>query len=200
MTSGRSTRIRNWYRLPKIKDMAGYIAYIVLIAILGVVIYQDFRFRAVSWVVFPVLLAAAVALGLRQTGSAELLESSIINLGVLALMFAGLTIYFSIRERALVNIVNRYIGIADILLLAVIAVLFSPVNFIMYYMGSLALITAGSLIYLVLKKDVNAEIPLAGAFAITLAACLVFNGVNGAVSLYDDALALELLNPFLFTT
>ena len=180
--------------------MAGYIAYIVLIAILGVVIYQDFRFRAVSWVVFPVLLAAAVALGLRQTGSAELLESSIINLGVLALMFAGLTIYFSIRERALVNIVNRYIGIADILLLAVIAVLFSPVNFIMYYMGSLALITAGSLIYLVLKKDVNAEIPLAGAFAITLAACLVFNGVNGAVSLYDDALALELLNPFLFTT
>jgi Flp pilus assembly protein protease CpaA len=180
--------------------MAGYIAYIVLIAILGVVIYQDFRFRAVSWVVFPVLLAAALALGLGQTGSAELLESSIINLGVLALMFAGLTIYFSIRERALVNIVNRYIGIADILLLAVIAVLFSPVNFIMYYMGSLVLITVGSLIYLVLKKDVNAEIPLAGAFAITLAACLVFNGVNGAVSLYDDALALELLNPFLFTT
>jgi hypothetical protein len=180
--------------------MAGYIADIVLIAILGVVIYQDFRFRAVSWVVFPVLLAAALALGLGQMGTADLLESSIINLGLLAVMFAGLTLYFSIRERALVNIINRYIGVADILLLAIIAVLFSPVNFIMYYVASLALITGGSLIYLLVKKDVNAEIPLAGAFSITLAACLICNGVNGAVSLYDDALALELLNPFLFTT
>lgn len=177
-----------------------YIAEIMLIGLLGVVIYQDFRFRAVSWIVFPILLVISLTLALGEISGSELIRGAMVNLGLVALIFFGLTIYFSIKERSLVNIVNKYIGIADLLLLVVIALLFSPVNFIIYYVGSLFLITLGSVVYLVTKKNVNAEIPLAGAFSIVLIACLVYAGVTGNINFYDDELVLELLNPFLLAT
>ena len=177
-----------------------YLVEILLVGLLGIVIYQDFKFRAVSWIVFPILGAIASALGLMHVTGAELLDSAIVNLGFVGLIFGGLTLYFSIKERALVNIINKYIGIADLLLLIVIALLFSPVNFIMYYVTSLVLITMGSVVYLLIKKDMKAEIPLAGAFSIVLIVCLAYAGFTGDISLYDDGFVIELLNPLWLTT
>ena len=177
-----------------------YIIDGILVVSLGVVIYQDFKYRAVSWIVFPVLFVIAIFVALGKVGTIELLESSLINLGMLTLIFAGLTIYFSMKERVLINIINKQIGIADLLLLIVICLLFSPVNFIMYYVASLIVITMGSAVYLAYKKDMKAEIPLAGAFSILLIACLLYAGITGNINFHDDGLVMELLNPFLLTS
>ena len=176
-----------------------YLVEILLIGLLGVVVYQDFKFRAVSWVVFPALAVIALVLALVQIPGSELLGSALVNMGFVGLIFTGLTVYFSVKERALVNIVNKYIGVADLLLLIVIALLFSPVNFIVFYVVSLVLITLGSIVYLIAKKNIKAEIPLAGAFSIVLIACLAYAGFTGDISLYDDGLVMELLNPLLLT-
>jgi len=145
-------------------------------------------------------LVIALIVALDQVQSTVLFELALVNLGVVLLMFSGLTLYFSIKERSLVNIINKYIGIADLLMLVVIALLFSPVNFIVYYVVSLILITAGSIVYLITKKNMQAEIPLAGAFSIILIACLLYAGITGNINFYDDALVMELLSPLILTT
>ena len=179
--------------------MMSYLIEIGLIGLLSVVIYQDFKYRAVSWIVFPVLFVVSLMLALGEINGFQLMQGAMVNLSLVALIFIGLTIYFSVKEKALTNIINKYIGIADLLLLMVIALLFSPVNFIMYYVISLVIITAGSAVYLISKKNVNAEIPLAGAFSIVLIACIVYAGITGDINFYNDEFVMELLNPILLT-
>jgi len=177
-----------------------YLINTILIAVLGVVIYQDFRYRAVSWIVFLVLFIVSLIVGLGEISAADFVQSSLINLGILAIIFAGLTLYFSLKEGKLVYIINKYIGVGDLLLFVILAILFSPANFILFYTISLLLTVLGSAAFILFKKDNKAEIPLAGAFSIVLIACLIYAGLNGDINLYDDGLVLELLNPFLFTT
>ncbi|HIA12588.1 MAG TPA: hypothetical protein EYN69_11040 [Flavobacteriales bacterium] len=167
---------------------------IAILTALSFIIYQDFKFRAVSWVVFPILFMLAVINGVQYVGTAELMRSSLINIGFVVAIFISLTIYFSIKNRSFTNIIDNQIGVADLLLLLVICTVFSPVNFLIYYVSSLFLITLVSAGYIILKQNTKAEIPLAAGFSATLICILVFQMSSVDVNLYDDMLALQVLN------
>ena len=72
--------------------------------------YQDLRYRAVYWLIFPVLLALLVGVTLGESLGREILISSSLNLAFLMLQLMLLTIYFSMKNKKWVNITKNYLG------------------------------------------------------------------------------------------
>lgn len=175
-----------------------YIIDLLIIVTLGYIVYQDIKLRKISWVILPVLFIVTAVSGLFFNDLQELSYFFLINLGFIAFQMLCLTLYFSIKHRSFTNIINKYIGIGDLLFFTVICAMFSPVNFIAFYLSSIILITIISLGYVTIKKNSKIEIPFAGAMAVILICCFVYKNISGSVDFYNDTLTLELLNPYLW--
>jgi hypothetical protein len=138
----------------------------------AVIVYQDFRERKVSaWL----LIVLSVALFLQTSLSSSVgtaLENTLVNTLFVLFLLVTLTAYFSLRARRFVNIVDTYLGLGDILLLLGISSCFPLFNFVLYFTLSLLLTLGGILILKLLRISSKAEIPLAGALAITLGTLL----------------------------
>lgn len=139
----------------------------ILILILMGMGIQDFKFRAISWYLFPLLVAALLVMNRSFS-----LNDCFINFGFIALVFVLLTGWFSIKEGSMVNLTERHLGIGDILFLLCLAFFFSPINFFLFYLCSLLLIAVGTGLYLLIAKPENFTIPLAGLQAFVFIALL----------------------------
>ncbi|MFK8103067.1 MAG: hypothetical protein AB8G15_11100 [Saprospiraceae bacterium] len=135
---------------------------LLLITLLGI-IYEDFNYRGIHW--WWLLLLLLSILGWRPWNY----EQIVINWGFLISQFILLTAYFSFKRKAFTCIIDQYLGLGDILFLLVIAILFSPFNFLLFFLGSLITSLVFFLVYQSLFPAPSAPtIPLAGAMAITL--------------------------------
>ncbi len=135
---------------------------LLLIALLGI-IYEDFNYRGIHW--WWLLLLLLGILGWRPWNY----EQVAINWGFLISQFVLLTAYFSLKRKTLTNIIDQYLGLGDILFLFVIAILFSPFNFLLFFVASLMTSLLVFLVYQHLFPTTSAPtIPLAGAMAIIL--------------------------------
>nr|WP_162989044.1 hypothetical protein [Pedobacter schmidteae] len=136
-------------------------------AILGLILIgmgiQDFKFRAISWYLFPLLTGCLLLINPSFS-----INACLINLGFIAFVFVLLTGWFSLREGSMVNLTQRHLGIGDILFLLCLAFFFSPVNFFLFYLSSLLLVAIGTGLYLILAKPENFSIPLAGLQGLVL--------------------------------
>lgn len=132
-------------------------------AILLFIAWQDFKFRAVYWWLFPLLLITLAIAKVWQTNSLQMASDLRYNCAFLGVQLLTLSLYFSLKQRNLVNIFNGYFGLGDLLFLFSIAAYFSVVNYIIFYLLSLFLA-----IVLSLFREANAKIPLAGQQAIAL--------------------------------
>ena len=125
---------------------------------------QDWKFRAVHWVVFPVLGATALfLLKISLIGHWEIL---IYNAAFLITVIFCLSAYVMIKEGRFVNLFREHFGFGDLLFLLVIIPLFSPQNYILFFITGMFL---SALLHLLLtiKKPIS-TIPLAGYLAIYL--------------------------------
>ncbi len=142
---------------------------LLILLTLSILTYQDFKERAISWLTIPTLIilfsAGAV---IESTSFRDYLMDVGINLTFVAIQMAILFIYFSLRAGKLTNLINTKIGIGDILFFIALTFAFSPVNFILFYVGSLSIITISFLFMKLLFKNISPEIPLAGAMAALL--------------------------------
>ena len=144
-----------------------------VLIILGIIAYQDFKYRAVYWICFPVL---AVLLGIQKTidnGFQSFLTESLFTGGFLLLQFLVLWLYFTIRYRKPINLTNGYLGWGDILFLLAACFYLSPLNYVVFYVGSLVV----AIVYaitdrLIFKKD-DLTIPLAGIQALLFVLLLI---------------------------
>lgn len=144
-----------------------------VLIVLIIIAYQDFKYRAVYWICFPVL---AVLLGIHKTidnGFQSLLTESLFTVGFLLIQFLVLWLYFTIKYRKSINLTNGYLGWGDILFLLAVCFYLSPLNYVVFYVGSLM----ASIIYalanrLISKKD-TLTIPLAGIQALLFALLLI---------------------------
>ncbi len=160
---------------------------------LVIVFIQDIKYRQISWWLIPVL---ALIFGMKATFSIDLntmFYFSIINFFFFFLQLLLLTIYFSIKNKKYINIVNSYLGIGDILFIIVTCMAFSPVNFIFFYITGLIVTLAAMIIYNIKAKVTEKEIPLAGVMAILLAICLLYNRVK-QLDFYNDQFLLTVFN------
>lgn len=163
---------------------------LIVLALL-LVFWQDHIYRAVSWPAFPAL---GILFFLHSSLVLEL-QTILMNFLICFLFIlsqAGIiTLYFSLKEKRWVNLFKGYLGPGDFLFLIASAFLFSPVNYLLFYMCSLTIVLAWEIIRRFLLRTEDRKIPLAGIQALMMAAMFFAMDLCRCFSLTDDQTLLR---------
>ncbi len=145
-----------------------------ILIVLGFIIYEDFKFRAVTWYLFPLLALLILVEDIVVYISLMSFQVFVINFLFIIIQLITVTLYLSIKNRRWVWIWEQYLGLGDILFFLVLCLFFSSFNLIIFYLGSLLL----TVIAVLLLRRIYPSfiiIPLAGLQSCFLAALIVFN-------------------------
>lgn len=148
--------------------------------------YQDFKSREISvWllvilVLFPILNNENWSL---KYGKDVLLGISFLSVQVLLTI-----LYFKVKGVDVKELLQKYIGMGDLLFFIVIAFYFSPFNYVLFLNVSLLFSLMAYYSYKLMVKNTSIFIPLAGLQAICLSIVLLF-----PISLQNDNLILQFL-------
>ncbi|RYE25519.1 MAG: hypothetical protein EOP51_03885 [Sphingobacteriales bacterium] len=153
-----------------------------LLATLLFIAWQDFKYRAVYWWLFIVLLFTLTVIKLEQSNWAIFYQDFLTNSGFLLLQILTLNIYFSIKQGKLINLFNGYFGLGDLFFLLAIAAYFSFVNYLLFYTGSLLIIMAIN----ITGKRREYKIPLAGEQALLFSILLIIERLYTPLNLTTD--------------
>ncbi|MBL7883526.1 MAG: hypothetical protein JNL69_05625 [Bacteroidia bacterium] len=156
--------------------------YICLISI----VYQDLKYRAVHWFIFPALFLTFGIKSLQTLTFEELAQHTFFNLGFVLVQLILLSVYMSIKHKKITNIINTQLGLGDILLWICLSIAFSPTNFILFFISGLCFSLIVYLIFRFLKKDSSEEIPLAGLQSLFLTIILLYNHFFSPLNLYSS--------------
>lgn len=146
-------------------------AVILLLIFMAV---QDFRYRAISWYAFP-LLAAGMLLSNRSFEASEFG----LNVLLIAMNFGLLTLLLSLKYKKPVNPFSLHIGLGDLLMLICMALYFPVLNFFVFYLLSLILISLGGGIHQLFLRNRSWTIPLAGLQSLMLLCLVLVVAVSG---------------------
>lgn len=165
-----------------------------ILLVLGVIFIQDFKSRSVYWFSFPVLSLLFLITRLEQHQLlSEIRQQVLVNTGFLLLQLFIISVYFSIKNKRLVNITGSLLGWGDILFLLSIAFFLSILNFLFFYIGSLILILLGWLAWQRFSKEKNEQIPLAGLQAIMLLCLLAIDWWWLPINITNDDWIIRLI-------
>lgn len=152
------------------------VVFVLLLLILGAVVFQDFKSRAIDWYL-PFLLMIGFFSYALENSNIPIGDYAVIiaiNSGFLLVQMLVLTIYFSLKASRWVNIIDKFIGLGDILVLVSFSFIFSPGNFILFFTFSFFLAAFFTLIFTsVFGREKMRQIPLAGILCFQLAVVLV---------------------------
>ncbi len=157
----------------------------ILICLLSIIVFQDFKYRAISWFLIPLLFVGFVIYAMLTIEVSELLTYFGINLYMVFTTLLGASIIISIKNKKLTNIIDTYFGLGDVLFFVVLTTVFSPINFLIFFIGSIfivAVIYGG--ITLFRKKQILT--PLAGAMSILLIISIVVEQLIPNLNFYQD--------------
>lgn len=163
---------------------------ILLIVVLLFIIYQDFRFQAVSWIFFLIGFVFNIFVAVKFNSIPNLFFN--VSFIALFILFQLSIIYFFswFKYKKRINIFESVFGFGDLLFLIMIIPLFSPLNFIVYFIAS---VMFSLLVYSILnligiyKKQ---RIPLAGLQSLFLL-IVIISQIFIKFSLYNDYIILE---------
>jgi hypothetical protein len=164
--------------------MLGLVKVAVLLCLL-LIAWQDFKWRAVSWIWIVLAFIGFVFIAIQQIDVKLEIKYLLINNSFISIQLIILTLYMSLKNKKIINIVNQYLGLGDILFFVVMAAAFSPIHFILFYLASTVITLLGYVIYKLVKKT-NAEIPLAGSMATLLSILMLLNFYFENINFYND--------------
>jgi len=144
----------------------------------GVIFYHDIKYRAVTWIAFPVLLVAGILFNLVEHQQLSILFANVLlNTCFLGIQFLLLWLYFLVKKNR--SSLQSGIGGGDILFLFASCFFFSPLNFLLFYISSLIFSLATFLILSgrINKKRAEVTVPMAGLQSIFLQLFLTINVV-----------------------
>lgn len=162
----------------------------LIIASLLPIIWQDFRDREIH----AGFLSAFIILSCINAWMAGLPNQEwISNIVFIAFIMAVLSLYFSMKNRRWVNIVDTHLGLGDIVFFIGLCFLFPLANLLAFFVFSLifSLISYGAIT--LLKKEGHDNIPLAGLMGICLTGVIILSEVND-YDLNDNRYILTKLN------
>ena len=165
----------------------------LILAVMAVIMYQDFKTRSIVWVVIPALIVFFMAQNILTVGLGGTGKNFLINFLFYSMQLLLISFYFSIKKRKLVRIADNYLGWGDILFLLTLCLAFSPVNFLVFYLVSLSVVLLTSLIYRIAVKQREFQIPLAGGIAIAYSLCLVMDYLLPAFDRFNDTMLITLM-------
>ncbi|AZI24064.1 hypothetical protein EA772_01415 [Pedobacter sp. G11] len=157
-----------------------------IIMVLGMMFYQDLKYRGIYWWLFPLLFLGLFAHSVFVSGCMNVLMISLWNSSFVLLQVFLLTLYISFRKWKLTNIFEGYFGIGDLLFLISIACAFSVVNYVMFYIVSLLLCILLTLLLKYNKNHSGEKIPLAGYQSLMLIGVLLFDKCQSEWKMVSD--------------
>lgn len=157
-----------------------------ILIVLCTIVYQDFKYRAVYWICFPLLAVLFGVYRIIANGLPGLLTDLLFTGGFLLLQLLILWLYFVIKYRKPVNLTNGYLGWGDILFLLAVCFYLSPVNYIVFYVVSLIVSIFYALVTRLITKKEELTIPLAGIQAFLFVMILIA-GMLMHVNFYEDS-------------
>ncbi len=150
--------------------MLGSVFYWALILVLLGITYQDYKFRGVSWYLFPLVLIL-FTLYYKPFHNLEIfLYSMIANLIFILFQFGFLILYFRAKKIGVKLLLKKYIGFGDILFFMVLAIIL-PFPFYPVFMVTSLIISA--LLGLIFYRKTS--VPLAGIQSFCLVLCLIID-------------------------
>lgn len=130
------------------------------IGMLGM-LYEDIRFRLVHVYWYPVVVPGLLGLALEAQVFYTVLQQTGQNMLFISLLLFVLTLYFSIKEKKLVNLFANYMGWGDVLFFLSAVVYFPLDHYILFFIITvLVALLLTPIFYRLQGKD--RHIPLAG--------------------------------------
>ncbi len=144
----------------------------LLLLPLGAIVYQDFKFRAIGlgWLILLCLLIVIRTANILEgslTAAYSLANSTFVIIQVIFI-----TVFYSLKNKRFINIGAAYLGWGDVLFFIAISPLFSPVNYVLFYVVSLTL-TLCLFVGIQVYTRQPQLIPLAGCVAACLMTLLI---------------------------
>jgi len=141
------------------------LAWALMAAASVTITHQDLRNREISlWTVIAVFLSA-MYLSASSTGIQATLSYGIMNILFLFIQLGIITLFYGLT-RSQWNIFDTLFGWGDVAFIAGIAMIYSTVNFLIFYTGSLIITLTLFLMYRVVSKKTETTVPLAGVLSI----------------------------------
>jgi hypothetical protein len=165
---------------------------ILILFSLSFIVFQDFKQRQISWFLIPLSFAGFACKAILYKEYE--LSVFLFNSAFIVLQLICLTIYFSIKNKKLMNIIDTHIGLGDVLFFIVVCTAFSPLNFITFYVCCMIVTLVGIIAYNFFSSRQTKDIPLAGAMAFTLMILIITNWTVPGVDLYNDTYLLNLMH------
>lgn len=170
--------------------MLGVVVKIAVMASLFAIIYQDIKDRTVYWWLFLLSALGLATLHMLNVGWLQFGIHSIINSAIIGLILLILLGYSRFKMQA--DGLQDVFGLGDILFLFALAIGFSTVSFITFFVFGLLFSLALHIVlsYLLSRKrsteDIDATVPLAGYLALFFSGILVVHWSG----FYDDLYVL----------
>lgn len=161
------------------------------IALLFILAYQDFKDRLISWIPLVLLFVLFSFSSILANNFQTAGRYFGMNVLILFVQLAGLTLYSLIKNKRLVNIIDTQIGLGDVLFFVLLCTVFSPVNFLPFYTGSLIVSVILFFIFKKLSISKTTEVPLAGIMSVMLILLLAVKLIVPTIDLYDDYWVLK---------
>lgn len=113
---------------------------VLIIGLLGFMSFQDFKYRAIVWLLFPITCTLFVIKGLTELDTKSYIVNLLINFAFIILLLSISTAYFSFKNKKPTNIIDKYFGSGDILFFLLLCTVFPPLNLIVFLIAALLLI------------------------------------------------------------
>ena len=149
--------------------MVDFIILILLIGILVLTIYQDCKYRLIH-VIIPIVLLILASWSFLSKGL--LIRDLLPSLVFLTLVIIGLFVYVSVKSKRLVNPIDSFLGLGDVLFFLAIIPLFYVTSYVLFFISGMFF---SAIMHLVLGGQKKDHLPLAGYLSIYLIVLLIVN-------------------------
>jgi len=154
----------------------------VLCFVLLILAIQDFRLRAVHWILFPILLMLFIADSLSQVDLKDYIFDISINLLLVCVQGVILFVYYSVQGRKLKHILTSILGLGDILFIIIMAFAFSWTSFIFHYIAGLVFALILWVILSFVARQGPQLVPLAGLLAVYMILVIIAGALVPEIS------------------
>lgn len=170
-----------------------FIVDLIVLMCLVALFIQDFKERSVSvWLLVLFGFITFIRAYLLNEEFGLLVKWVAINSLILLIEMLLLKAYFSFRQQQFVNVVDRYIGLGDIVFMFIVTVSFSTYNFVAFMLLSLMASVLISLILLSRSSLKAHNIPLVSFLSFFYAVQVVITDYF-KINMYSDAYLISLI-------
>ncbi len=167
------------------------IIFTIEVVLLIIILIQDLQKRSVSWILLVALFIVLTMHRSNEEGIRQLVWPFLINSLIISFQLVLVKLWCLIKDCSSKKLLNKVIGLGDILFLYCITVFLTPLNYLLYSITGLilSLIIWSLLIGLKIAKE--RTVPLAGLLSIWLAILTTVEYSCTSINLYSDIFLLN---------